>query len=125
MPLDAVNEIANIIADQTPTVFDPSVGDTLSGVSAPPVHLPPLDVKDEEPIPEGAPTPPPDPLGGVDADMMRDYQTGGFLNGLWKVFSTTDKIRKKSVEWIATHEKLAPLVAKILEWLSKTPDGGG
>ncbi|TNC98638.1 MAG: nuclease [Stygiobacter sp.] len=116
LPLDAVSDVISVVRAQTPTVFDESVTNAIGEVSSPKPQITAVgqDVNGNDAI-----SPPPDPLGELDPTKARDFQTAGWINGLWKVFKTGATVRDTTEAWIATYHSLSDPIKQILTWLNQ------
>jgi hypothetical protein len=85
------------VRDNTPTLFEPNVSQSLGSVAQP--------------------SPPPDPLGEVDPEKSRRFTVGSAFNALWKVVLSGEKAGKTVEGWSTVITTLGPNVVPILEWL--------
>jgi hypothetical protein len=116
LPMDAVEEFIQGVRDNTPTLFEPNVADTLENTAQPIPGILPVDLK----TPKSGiaqPAPPPDPVGEVDPEKARRFTLGGIVNALWKAVSSGDKAGKTVKGWSEVIATLGPKVVPILEWL--------
>jgi hypothetical protein len=115
LPIDAVEGFIQSVRDNTPTLFEPNVSQSLEGVAQP---VPILVADTEAPRRgEAQPAPPPDPLGEVDPEKARRYTVGGAVNALWKAVLSGEKVGKSVEGWSTVIATLGPNVVPILEWL--------
>jgi hypothetical protein len=119
LPIDAVEGFIQGVRDNTPTLFELNVSQSLEGVAQPIPTISPIGA--EAPKSDGAqPMPPPDPLGEVDPEKARRYTIGGAINALWKAVLSGKKIDDNVESWVNVAKILGPKVAKILDWLQNT-----
>jgi len=116
LPLDAVDGVVTAVKEQTPALFDPSVGAAMDE-SAPPPVLP--EVPEGQHAEPNQPMPPPDPLGELETTKAHSFQVAGIINRLWEVFLKGEVIQKAAGAWRATYDLLAPHISRILEWLQQ------
>jgi hypothetical protein len=116
LPMDAVEGFLHGIRDNTPTLFEPDVADTLGNTAQPIPAIPPVGL--EAPTSGIAqPVPPPDPLGEVDPEKTRRFTLGSAVNALWKAVRSGDEAGKNVEGWSKVIVTLGPKVVPILEWL--------
>jgi len=116
LPIDAAEEFIQGVRDNTPTLFEPNVGDTLETSAKPIPQI--LLVDHEAPKSDSAqPVPPPDPLGEIDPEKARRFTLGSAVNALWKAVLSGDKAGKTVEGWSKVIATLGPNVVPILEWL--------
>jgi hypothetical protein len=115
LPLDAVNNVKEIVRGQTPTVFDASVSNAIGEASA---SEPEITLAEDGAQNDGeAIAPPPDPVGELDHRSAHDFQVAGVLNRLWKVFTSAEKVHSSTTAWIETFHSLSDPMKPILDWL--------
>jgi hypothetical protein len=116
LPMDAVEGFIQGVRDNTPTLFEPNVPQSLEGVAQP---IPTIsNADDEAPKADSAqPAPPPDPLGEVDPEKSRRFTLGSAVNALWKAVLSGEKAGKTVEGWSTVIATLGPNVVPILEWL--------
>ena len=114
--MDAVEGFIQGVRDNTPTLFEPNVPQSLEGVAQP---IPTIsNADDEAPKADSAqPAPPPDPLGEVDPEKSRRFTLGSAVNALWKAVLSGEKAGKTVEGWSTVIATLGPNVVPILEWL--------
>jgi hypothetical protein len=115
LPLDAVNDVKEVVRGQTPTIFDRSVSEAIGEASAP---EPEIDTVAGAAPAEGEPiTPPPDPVAELDTKSAHAFQVAGVLNRLWKVFTSAEKVHTSTTAWMETFQSLNDPMKSILDWL--------
>lgn len=114
LPLDAIDGVVQTVQIYTPEIFDPSV---VAAIDESAKSNPPASSEEIKEIEVNQPLPPPDPLGNLDPSKAHDFQVAGVVNKLWQVFTSGEKVQKAVESWQATHDRLAPYVAQVLEWL--------
>ena len=115
MPLDAVDDIVQVVEDNTPRNMDPSVKAALDRSSQSEPAIAPIPQADLPPPDDNAPVPPPDPLGEVDAAKARNAMFVGTVKELDKAISAGEKIGKS----IESAEKFWSAVKPFYEWATK------
>jgi hypothetical protein len=113
LPIDAVEGFIQGVRDNTPTLFEPNVSQSLEGVAQP---VPMVTTSDAEALKggEALPAPPPDPLGELDPEKARRYTVGGVVNALWKAVLSGEKAGKSVEGWSTVIATLGPKVVPIL-----------
>lgn len=119
LPLDAVSDVINVVRTQTPNVFDESVSEAIGEASSP---APKITAVDRDVTEHSSISPPPDPLGELDPTKAHDFQTAGWVNGLWKVFKAGAAVHANTEAWIAAYHDLSPHIKRILVWLNQFLD---
>ena len=119
LPLDAVSDVINVVRTQTPKVFDESVSEAIGEASSP---APKVTVVDRGVTDHSSISPPPDPLGELDPTKAHDFQTAGWVNGLWKVFKAGATVHANTEAWIASYRSLSDPIKQILTWLNQFID---
>jgi NADH:flavin oxidoreductase / NADH oxidase family len=119
LPIDAVEGFIQGVRDNTPTLFEPNVSQSLEGVARSIPSISPADAGVPK-TDEAQPAPPPDPLGEIDPAKARRFTLGGTVNALWKAFSNGEKIAENVEGWAKVAETLMPYVLPILTWLRST-----
>jgi len=116
LPLDAVEGFIHGVRENTPTLFEPNVSQSLEGVAQP---IPKISTANAEaPKADSAqPAPPPDPLGEVDPEKSRRFTLGSAVNTLWKAVLSGEKAGKTVEGWSTVVATLGPNVLPILEYL--------
>jgi len=116
LPLDAVEGFLHGVRDNTPTLFETNVSQSLEGVARPIPTVAPANA--EAPKSDSAqPAPPLDPLGEVDPEKARRFTLGSAVNALWKAVLSGDQADKTVEGWSEVIAILGPKVVPILEWL--------
>ncbi|MBK5952150.1 hypothetical protein CH339_14475 [Rhodobium orientis] len=121
LPLDAVDNIVDIVRENTPTMFAdsvaPSIAEVKDGPVAPTIAVE-LDPDDIRTSAQGEyPKPPADPLGEINAEMARDKATAGAVKGLWEAFLRGEKVSKNLTGWKKVYDSLAPNITDIFNSL--------
>jgi len=81
LPIDAVEGFIQGVRDNTPTLFEPNVSQSLEGVAQSIPRISPADAGVPK-TDEAQPAPPPDPIGEVDPEKARRFTLGGTVNAL-------------------------------------------
>jgi hypothetical protein len=106
-----VEEFVQGVRENTPTVFEPNVADTLEITAKPLPEILPAEI--EAPTSDVAqPGPPLDPLGEVDPEKSQRYVVASGANALWKVLLQGEKIGKTVEGWTKVVETLGAPIAK-------------
>lgn len=117
LPIDAVNDVMEVVREQTPTVFDESVSAAIDEAAAPEPRRAIVDeagTGDDEIV-----APPPDPMGELDPGKAHDVQVASAFNRLWKVFTAADKVQSSTAAWIKAYDDLSGPMKPVLDWLRR------
>jgi hypothetical protein len=117
LPQDAVDGLINSVRLNSPSVFDPAVGEALTGSARLPPTIVPAPPHESPRAASNHPMPPADPLKELDPKKARDFTVGGVANALWKTYLEGEKIPKAAEGWHTTLETLQLYITPILEWL--------
>jgi Leucine-rich repeat (LRR) protein len=117
LSLDAVEGFIRGVKTHTPTVFDPSVNETMAGSSSEPsAELSPTDQPSGD---SNQPLPPRDPLGELDPQKSHDFTFAGTANALWKAFIQGEKVYNAVASWQKAGQSIRPYAYEILAWLHR------
>jgi hypothetical protein len=117
LPQDAVEGFLNGVKDNTPVVFDASVGGAIEEIAQPAPIIRPPSAEDRWRVDESQIVPPADPLKEIDPGKAREFSLAGVVNALWKVFLQGGKAPGAVEGWQKAGETLQHYVDPILEWL--------
>lgn len=113
LPMDAVNDIIEVVKRFTPDLFDRSVPGAIDET-----------VRDETTLsPVGhfsgsnSMALPPDPLGEVDASQASALQIASALNRLWTVFKAGETNDDAAKRWADAYKQLSGPMKAIIDWL--------
>jgi len=82
LPLDAVQDLALGVRENTPKIFEPDVSERLAQTTEPVPEIPPP-APEAPPLDSAQPVPPPDPLGEVDPEKSQRFTVASEVNALW------------------------------------------
>ncbi|WGJ15252.1 hypothetical protein QEV83_02820 [Methylocapsa sp. D3K7] len=116
LPMDAIENIIKVVEDNTPTLFEPSVSESLGAIAQP---LPPGSTIDTDAASfnTAPPSPPPDPLGPLDPVREWRFIVASGTNALWKAVKFGPTAYAGYEGWSKIIETLGPHVAPIITWL--------
>lgn len=121
LPLDAVDEVIEIVKGKTPVLFDESVSNALVAISSEGHEFSENSVNNNVEInistTNNFVVPPDDPLGDVTHEKAADFQNLTSINAFWKVFKSGEAVKSSIEAWTTTYQLLIPHVSQIIGWL--------
>jgi hypothetical protein len=118
LPMDAVDQVVELVRANTPTLFDPSVSRTINETSNPEISRSVVG-REAEGNAEAAISPPPDPLGEIEPSKAHDFQAASTVNQLWKVFRAGEQVHASTEGWLKTAQSMSGPVTRIVLWLAQ------
>lgn len=115
LPQDAVDQARQAIAEATPEVFAPNVGQALDVESGPPSTVEQPSVAGESGISKIEL--PPDPIQTLDPEIEKSGAIARTLNALGKVLKQGPDYVKNMEAWEKVSTRLLPYLHTIIEWL--------
>lgn len=116
LPMDAVEGFIQGVRDNTPTLFEPNVSESLGRFAQP---LPTISIIDTDvaSFNTARPAPPPDPLGPLDPVREWRFIVASGTNALWKTVKIGPTAYAGYEGWSKIVETLGPHAAPIITWL--------
>lgn len=116
LPIDAVEKFIQVVRDNTPSLFEPNVSQSLDRIAQPLPTISPVDA-DVPRANSAQPMPPPDPLGPLDPIQEWRFVVASGANAIWKVVKFGPVAYAGVESWSKIIETLGPHAAPIIAWL--------
>jgi len=122
---DAVDGIRRAIHDNSPSVFDETVGPVIDETAKPVPETVPLRPEDFPPPDPSRPKPPKDPIADADPATSRSFTFATAANKIWEVLLSGKDLPKALTGWQKAYGEIKPHIGQVLDWLKNNWPGDG